>query len=290
VEEVVDPIALGLEVSKMSGDEALVLCPFHDDKNPSASFNVKKGLFFCFACGAKGNAEQVAERLGTDVKRIETSGYHAVGPVFEKSEDIRVCTLSRLALDNPYLRSRSVSTHSVRRFQIREYNDTGVVFPIYTIDRKCIGGIVRAYEGTPRYKYIGESYPVWQAYHWPSLDPREPLFIVEGVFGAIRAYECGVQAVAILGASKVSQAVVDLTASFPKRYALFDPDHAGRLASAKIILLSRGSIRAHVTGKEADEMTKAQWGLLNWGDFTWNANDIRDLEPMDILRLHRDVV
>ena len=29
-------------------------CPFHDDKNPSFSMNMKSGAFNCFACGSCG--------------------------------------------------------------------------------------------------------------------------------------------------------------------------------------------------------------------------------------------
>lgn len=35
--------------------EALGLCPFHDDHNPSLSINIKTGLFRCFSCDAKGD-------------------------------------------------------------------------------------------------------------------------------------------------------------------------------------------------------------------------------------------
>ncbi len=41
---------------KVNGkSEALGLCPFHDDYNPSLSVNVETGLFRCFACDAKGD-------------------------------------------------------------------------------------------------------------------------------------------------------------------------------------------------------------------------------------------
>jgi len=33
---------------------SMILCPFHDDKNPSLSINLNLGCFNCFACGAKG--------------------------------------------------------------------------------------------------------------------------------------------------------------------------------------------------------------------------------------------
>lgn len=35
--------------------EAKALCPFHDDKNPSLSVNLKTGEYFCHACHAKGD-------------------------------------------------------------------------------------------------------------------------------------------------------------------------------------------------------------------------------------------
>ena len=38
----------------MQNGEWQVLCPFHEDKNPSMAINTKTGLFNCFACGAKG--------------------------------------------------------------------------------------------------------------------------------------------------------------------------------------------------------------------------------------------
>lgn len=33
-----------------------IVCPFHDDANPSMVVNLAEGSFYCFGCGAKGNA------------------------------------------------------------------------------------------------------------------------------------------------------------------------------------------------------------------------------------------
>lgn len=41
---------------KVNGSpNAIGLCPFHEDHNPSFSVNIKTGLFNCFACGKKGD-------------------------------------------------------------------------------------------------------------------------------------------------------------------------------------------------------------------------------------------
>jgi len=36
------------------GGEAMALCPFHREKNPSFSLNTETGVFNCFGCGANG--------------------------------------------------------------------------------------------------------------------------------------------------------------------------------------------------------------------------------------------
>ncbi|ODS30805.1 MAG: hypothetical protein SCARUB_04086 [Candidatus Scalindua rubra] len=43
--------------------EVMCHCPFHDDKNPSLSINVEKGLFVCFGCGERGNIIQFYGKL-----------------------------------------------------------------------------------------------------------------------------------------------------------------------------------------------------------------------------------
>lgn len=49
--------------------DVLCLCPFHEDKEPSFSVNVETGLYFCHACGEKGNAIQfIQKKEGLDFK------------------------------------------------------------------------------------------------------------------------------------------------------------------------------------------------------------------------------
>lgn len=52
-----------LEIKHKNGLEWQALCPYHEDKSPSFSINIRKGLFICYACGAKGNMKQLAEHL-----------------------------------------------------------------------------------------------------------------------------------------------------------------------------------------------------------------------------------
>ena len=55
---------LGLTVSRHKS-----LCPFHDDRHPSLSFNVRKNTFRCFVCGASGGTiDLVMKYLNKDFK------------------------------------------------------------------------------------------------------------------------------------------------------------------------------------------------------------------------------
>ncbi len=49
--------------------EAQCLCPFHEDKNPSLSVNLEKGVFKCFGCGEQGGVVKFIQlRYGLDKK------------------------------------------------------------------------------------------------------------------------------------------------------------------------------------------------------------------------------
>ena len=72
---------------KKTGSNYVARCPFHNEKSPSFSVNRKKQFFYCFGCGANGNAitflmdyshlefveavEDLAAFVGVDVPREE---------------------------------------------------------------------------------------------------------------------------------------------------------------------------------------------------------------------------
>jgi DNA primase len=89
VREAVDMVALvGTRTDlRRVGSRWVGLCPFHDERTPSFSVNADQKLYYCFGCGAKGDAigfvretealdfpgavELLAERTGVELEREE---------------------------------------------------------------------------------------------------------------------------------------------------------------------------------------------------------------------------
>ena len=75
---------------KKAGKNWMACCPFHNEKTPSFSVSPDKQFYYCFGCGAGGNAlgfimdhdnlefpeavEELAKKAGVDVPREESGG------------------------------------------------------------------------------------------------------------------------------------------------------------------------------------------------------------------------
>ena len=58
------------KIQKIGGQEFKAICPFHEDTNPSLSFNNQTGQFFCHGCKEKGDIFNFYSK----VKSLNVSG------------------------------------------------------------------------------------------------------------------------------------------------------------------------------------------------------------------------
>jgi DNA primase len=128
---------------KKSGRNYTACCPFHDEKTPSFSVNQEKQFYYCFGCGAGGNAlgflmdyerldfpravESLADAAGLEVPR-EASAFHEepqqkrnIYTILEKAADyyreqLKQHPNKQMAVD--YLKSRGLSGEIARDFDI----------------------------------------------------------------------------------------------------------------------------------------------------------------------------
>jgi DNA primase len=94
--DIVDVVSSRIQLKK-AGKNYTARCPFHNEKTPSFSVSPDKQFYYCFGCGAGGNAlgfvmdhdhldfpqavEDLAKRVGMDVPREEGRGNKPRQPI-----------------------------------------------------------------------------------------------------------------------------------------------------------------------------------------------------------------
>ncbi len=144
VRSATDIVALISETSalKKSGRRWTGLCPFHAEKSPSFSVNAEEGYYYCFGCGAKGDAitfvrevqgldfrdalQFLADKAGIELKEDEKSGpqrrdraahFEAMNLAVEWYHD-RLLNSPDAGAARQYLRSRGIDGETVRAFKL----------------------------------------------------------------------------------------------------------------------------------------------------------------------------
>ena len=139
--DIVDVIDSRVNLRK-SGKNYTALCPFHDEKSPSFSVNPDKQFYYCFGCGAGGNAigflmeyerldfpaavEKLAGVAGVEVPR--EGGAAAASPrqaeLASRLEgaarwfQAQLRTHAQAAQARQYLQGRGLSEETIERFGI----------------------------------------------------------------------------------------------------------------------------------------------------------------------------
>jgi DNA primase len=163
---------------KRSGVNLVGLCPFHAEKSPSFSVNAGKGLYYCFGCGAGGNAlrflidhlglsfveavNDLAQRLGLAVpeehvtpeerERRETLRQRrlSLGEVLERAAQFYCAQLKASPRAVEYLKGRGLSGAIAARFGLGYappgWRTLAGVFGQYDDPRLEEAGLVRVRE------------------------------------------------------------------------------------------------------------------------------------------------
>lgn len=243
------------------GKRFMVICPFHDDTNPSGAIWADSGYFRCFACGATANlAEYLSEELGityAEARRITRSD-ESVADMEQKirnylkgDEDaFRYFSIQSFHETYPpvekgsaeyeYVRRRGIRPSMIRFFDMRsgvhKYRHR-VVLPIYTPTGRLVSYAGRAIKPGMQPKTRKSRSPhrtlfgIRQVVRKYADQPLLPIVVVEGEFDAIYLQQFGIAAVANMGTARMGPEKIRILRKMASKVVLsYDGDEAGQRA------------------------------------------------------------
>ena len=229
----------GIEIVRIRGEEAMARCCFHDDNNPSLSINLRREVYLCHACGAKGNFT----KFGIENKReVYHDSFDSL--LTEKEIEKQIFDVDSVKLNGrnflnkrywDYLMEREINNSVVKRFNIGYcsegfYSDRiiipfGIGFTARSVYTSRQGRLIY---GRDFKKYL---YPLGLQTSKILFNfdkDRKVLILVEGVFDVLRLASEGIEATAVLGCLLSDSQIEMLCASQAERvYLSFDGDIAG---------------------------------------------------------------
>lgn len=230
-------------------------CPVHRGDNNTTFSIFENGRWRCFKCGAFGDMarllmyvqrltlQQARDYLGTMPVPFRSLADIQLPPKKRDNkpklpyELLREATLAPYRRYCPtYLRGRGFSEESLRRYEIGYDNDNHkIVIPVRDAEARLVGLTYRLDFDTDRSqpaKYWHDNFAKsihLYGFHLWRARPLRRLYLVEGQLDAVRMFQLGYAACAIMG-SEISQEQVDVLVRHSRAESLvlaFDNDEAG---------------------------------------------------------------
>jgi len=287
-----------LDVKQRSGFEWLCLCPYHQDRTPSFSINIRKKLFICYACGAKGNMNQLMEFFGVKGKPQEeelslgelTDKISSVSQLMSATHrpEVGVPVSARFTADSQAIEDyweakRGLSKGAVTRYGLGydTLSDQAIIPIKNHSSGQCVGLIRRTCQliinnETPRYMYskgmkISEN--VFGAFEANKVNKKQyTLVITEGAVDAMSVYQLTSKCspdllnnprlyigVAVLG-SRISkqQALIIKSLGFENIIIATDMDRAGRVAQTQVATMLKDIATPALISKASWDSSKGK--------------------------------
>ena len=243
----------------------IIFCPFHGNhRTPAGEVDKNSGMFFCFSCHhAVDLIELVMHTSGRTyfesarfIKSKETEknleseifGKLVQKPEYSQFDELLIKRLNLQAQQSPramsYYAYRKISNDSISKFQLgfSEKQDM-VTIPVHAPDGIPVGFVGRSIEGKdfkntpglPKSKVL---------FNLHRIKSSSRVYVVESSFDVIRLDQCGLPAVATLGANVSNTQIELLQKYFNDIFVIADNDEAG--GNMKDRILERVGPRAAV--------------------------------------------
>ena len=239
---------IGTSIEGEVDSDYLIFCPYHGNyRTPAGEIDKRSGTFYCFSCHQVSELHEfvmhVSGRTYFESARYvkqreqETSIEREVErqleekPVYLQFDDLLVKRLNVQALGSPramrYFNGRLITEESVKKFSLgySEKQDM-VTIPVASPDGMTVGFVGRSVEGKdfkntpglPKSKVL---------FNLHRVKNSRQVYVVESSFDAIRLDQCGMPALATLGANVSSIQIGLLQKYFSDIIVVADNDEAG---------------------------------------------------------------
>jgi len=202
-----------LPVQERIKPEVSIQCPFHDDRHPSLSLNLNKGLWICHAGCGQGRLEYLLAKF------LHISVFKVLSIAVEYSHELLFID-ELLPNDNElsdvvisytkgfvpqWVFDRGFSNETLLTWECGTNNKGSLVIPVHTIRQQTVGWIERQVEGQfPKYLYGPEkqfkkSLVLFGEDRFNTAHQHPFLCITEGSLDAMWLSQQGYSSVALLG-------------------------------------------------------------------------------------------
>lgn len=228
-----------LDVRAENGDELDVLCPVHEDRNPSCRVNTKKGLYYCHTCHAAGKLETLLKEMAgghitisneIDIHELDLSSLNG------SSHHHPERWLDQFDGDDRYwIEKRGLKPSTVRRFRLGfDAANRQPTYPIRDLQGRVLGVVRRQLGRFVQTRYL---YPDGVRVHDHLFGAFEAVseygscstvYLTEGAVDAMAMWEAGVVGLGIYG-SRISEQQVSILRKLGANVVVlaFDDDAAG---------------------------------------------------------------
>tara|TARA_Y100001938_G_C8093496_1_gene436625 strand:+ start:655 stop:2523 length:1869 start_codon:yes stop_codon:yes gene_type:complete len=229
------------KLKQSSGGQYIGLCPYHEDTEASLSINMDRGVYYCHACGANGNAYMMAKELGHEnpTQFIDES----VQSVHYKNAQNAQYSYKKENIQNIQYEPQKDYTRDIEKY-VHNLKDNMDKYPSIW-DKALIDDLGLGYctkNQTLVYAYEDSGYKIHNTTSSKGLTKRwylghkineystnEPLYICEGEKDTITLLTWNKQAVSVSGGCKSmpSDEMLELIKDF-EIIICYDNDDAGR--------------------------------------------------------------
>jgi DNA primase len=255
----------GIPEATFDDKECKILCPFHDDGNPSLGVSliaipgkVAAGGSYCWSCQKGSGWNELAAKLNAtrnlglefwDAKesaKTPENAFHSLSKDLQQLVKRQSIQYRKPVTEGPWEGTWRGLTGSFLRsvgteiYWDREFEEYRLYLPIHDIQNRLIGHVLARGENSdiPNKKKYLNSYGFDADKYWYCLNyERAPkaLVIVEGPYDTLRFRSCGIPAIGALGAGQISSTkVIQVLAKGCRNIVLvLDADEAGRKATSE---------------------------------------------------------